>query len=374
MKYCFLLNFTPHPRIIKRIELVRQHYDAFAIYWDKGEDNFDFKNDIRKIRIPVRANRNNPVKRIVPTFKFSNLAYKKLIEEKPDFIHLQSFDMLLIAYKYKTKINPRCKIVYEVPDIHKYLTDDKKRLFESLISSYIKRKEEKMLKKVDVLILTSMKFWEHFDGKFHKSNMIFMPNIPNPELFKDYDRLREENKNRKFTIGYIGGLRYLDELKCLVKAIDDLDIRLLMAGFEDGDYFKKLAAEKDFIEYRGKFYYDEEIAKLYSNCDIIFSVYNSNMKNVRIALPNKLYESILAKLPIIVAKNTYLQELVEEWKVGFAVEHRCVEEMREVVTKLMKDENLYREIQKNDEKIWKELNPEKNNKRLLNLIREKEII
>ncbi|WP_300411037.1 glycosyltransferase [Lagierella sp.] len=374
MKYCFLLNFTPHPRIIKRIELVRKHYDTFAIYWDKGEDNFDFKNDIRKIRITVKADRNNPIKRIVPTFKFSNRAYEMLIKERPDFIHLQSFDMLLIAYKYKTRVNESCKIIYEVPDIHKYLTDDKKGFLETIISHYIKGKEEKMLKKVDVLILTSMKFWEHFAGKFDKNNMIFMPNIPNPSLFDNYEALREKNSNRKFTIGYIGGLRYLEELKCLVKAIEGMDIRLLMAGFEDGDYFKKLADKKDFIEYHGKFYYDEEIAKLYSNCDLIFSVYNADMKNVRIALPNKLYESILAKLPIIVAKNTYLQELVEEWKVGLAVEHRSVEEMREAVIRLMNDDNLYREIQKNDEIIWKELNPEKNNKRLLNLIKEKEII
>ena len=108
MKYCFLLNFTPHPRIIKRIDLVREHYETFAIYWDKGEDNFDFKNDIKKIKISVKANRNNPIKRIIPTMKFSSLAYERLKEEKPDFIHLQSFDMLRIAYKYKKKVNPNC--------------------------------------------------------------------------------------------------------------------------------------------------------------------------------------------------------------------------------------------------------------------------
>lgn len=374
MKYCFLLNFTPHPRIIKRIDLVREYYETFAIYWDKGEDNFDFKNDIKKIKISVKANRNNPIKRIIPTFKFSSLAYEKLKEEKPDFIHLQSFDMLRIAYKYKKKINPNCKIIYEVPDIHKYLTDDKKGFLESIISSYIKSSEKKMLKEVDILIITSMKFWEHFEGKFNKDDMIFMPNIPNPELFKDYEELREENSNRKFTIGYIGGLRYLEELKCLVSAIEDLDVRLLMAGFEDGDYFKKLAEEKDFIEYHGKFYYDDDIARLYSNCDIIFSVYNSDMKNVRIALPNKLYESIIARLPIIVSTNTYLQELVEQWKVGFAVNHRSSEEMREVVIRLMEDKELYKEIQRNEEIAWKELNPAKNNERLLKLIREKENI
>ena len=138
--------------------------------------------------------------------------------------------------------------------------------------------------------------------------------------------------------------------------------------------FKNIQEEKEFIEYHGKFYYDDDIARLYSNCDIIFSVYNSDMKNVRIALPNKLYESIIARLPIIVSTNTYLQELVEQWKVGFAVNHLSSEEMREVVIRLMEDKELYKEIQRNEEIAWKELNPAKNNERLLNLIREKENI
>ena len=42
--------------------------------------------------------------------------------------------------------------------------------------------------------------------------------------------------------------------------------------------------------------------------------------------------------------------------------------------KLWEDKELYKEIQKNEEIAWKELNPAKNNERLLKLIREKENI
>ena len=65
---------------------------------------------------------------------------------------------------------------------------------------------------------------------------------------------------------------------------------------------------------------------------------------------------------------------MEQWKVGFAVNHLSSEEMREVVIRLMEDKELYKEIQKNEEIAWKDLNPARNNERLLNLIREKENI
>lgn len=369
-KYTFLINTTPPPRLIKRMDLVKDKFDLYAICWDKGGDEkYDFKRDFcKKEIINIDADNSNPMKRLIPTYKFSQKAYKILDRIKPDLIHVQSYDMLEIATKYKKNNDNKVKIIYEVPDIHRYLTDDKKNFPMNIVSSILKKRENNMLAFVDLMIMTSMKFWEHFDGKYSKDNLVFMPNIPNLELFKDYDKLRVKNQHDTFTVGYIGGLRYLNELKKLVKAMEGLGMNLMMAGFESGTYFKELSETKDFIEYRGKFYYDDEIAELYSKCDCIFSVYDASMKNVRIALPNKLYESIHAELPIIVARDTYLSEVVNEWNVGVAVDHESEEEMRNVLIKLRDDQSFYHSLQENCRKMQSELNPQKNNERLLKRI------
>ena len=78
--------------------------------------------------------------------------------------------------------------------------------------------------------------------------------------------------------------------------------------------------------------------------DCVYAVYNADVKNVRIALPNKLYEAIFCDLPIIVAKNTYLSDLVNEWNVGVAVDHKNPEELRLALSKLMKDQQYYNEL------------------------------
>ena len=46
-------------------------------------------------------------------------------------------------------------------------------------------------------------------------------------------------------------------------------------------------------------------------------------------------------MPIIVAKNTYLAEVVHEWKVGVAVDHRKPDELIEVLKKMRDDTDYY---------------------------------
>ena len=76
----------------------------------------------------------------------------------------------------------------------------------------------------------------------------------------------------------------------------------------------------------------------------MFSVYNANNQNVRIALPNKLYESIYCELPIIVAKGTYLSQLVEEWGVGVSVDHIDKKDLVTVLQKLSIEKEYYRDL------------------------------
>ncbi|MDY6064906.1 MAG: glycosyltransferase [Finegoldia sp.] len=371
-RYTFLVNFTPPPRLTKRMDLLRDDFNISAICWDKGgDDKFDFKRDfVENHIIRVKADRTNPLKRIGATEDFSKKAYGRLTDIRPDLIHIQSYDMLRIAYKYKKKEDDQVKIIYEVPDIHRYLTDEKHKFPINIISPYMRKDERKMLDAVDLMVLTSMKFFDHFEGYFDKENVVFMPNIPNLKVFENYKELREKNSDRPFTVGYIGGIRYAEEMKRLLKAMDHMEgVRLLLAGFESGDYFKNEAAKRDYVEYRGKFYYDEEVADLYSRCDVIFSVYNASMRNVRIALPNKLYEAVHTEVPIIAARDTYLCELVKEWGVGVCVDHESVEEMYRVILRLRDDKEFYRSLKENCKNMQEELDPEKNNQVLLNKIK-----
>ena len=68
------------------------------------------------------------------------------------------------------------------------------------------------------------------------------------------------------------------------------------------------------------------------------------------ALPNKLYEAVFCELPIIVAKGTYLSEIVDDWGVGLSVSHTDVDELCDALQILRDKDRRYKQIVDNCKK------------------------
>jgi hypothetical protein len=65
---------------------------------------------------------------------------------------------------------------------------------------------------------------------------------------------------------------------------------------------------------------NEDKSGLYKQIDMINAIYGSKSILVTTALPNKLYDGIIFKKPILAAKGTYLGEIVEKEKLGIAID------------------------------------------------------
>ena len=72
--------------------------------------------------------------------------------------------------------------------------------------------------------------------------------------------------------------------------------------------------------------------------DINFVAYDTDSYNVRVALPNKLYESIFFQVPIIVSKNTYLSECVSNFDIGYAINSSDINESLESISSIDKQD------------------------------------
>ncbi len=87
---------------------------------------------------------------------------------------------------------------------------------------------------------------------------------------------------------------------------------IIPAEFET---FCKENAEKNLV--CGGRYCDSKKTELYAKVDIINSVYGVER---RTALPNRLYDALLYKKPMVVSKGTFLASLVEKYHIGFAID------------------------------------------------------
>jgi glycosyltransferase involved in cell wall biosynthesis len=71
------------------------------------------------------------------------------------------------------------------------------------------------------------------------------------------------------------------------------------------------------VFYHGRFKNPEDLPVIYKNIDLLLCAYDYRIDNVRYAEPNKLYESIYFRKPIIVSSNTFLAKKVSDLGIGY---------------------------------------------------------
>jgi len=344
MSVIFVLSHNPDPRMNKRINLLKSIYKTTLVFWNRKTVEIwnSVHTDIETKEISISAAYANPLKRIISTCMFAIEAIRYLIKSNSKFIYTENIDMLVICsfYSFFKKNKPR--IIYEIADLHTMIIDEPKSLFKRILRTVLITIEKRLCcRYVDLLVLTSDKYYDiYFKEFFSKERILIIPNMPNLYAFSSYLR----KVNGKFTVGFIGAVRYKTQMKILLKAAENCGINVLFAGAGLDDEIKNLCIEKQNVEYYGKYDFDSDIASLYGKCDCIYSVYDADLKNVRVALPNKLYEAIYCELPIIVAKGTYLAELVESMGIGVAVSHTDSIELEQVLTKLALDKSYYNSL------------------------------
>ena len=357
MKVCFLLTHVPNPRINKRIEVLKDVAEIKVICARRASQNIwepsqKVKHIIYDIDLPSSK---HIIKRYIVSREFQRIAHKALLEIKPDVIYAEGLDSLIIADKY-IKRNAS-SIIFEVADLRENYIIKPHRIIDRIVTNKLIKKEKKIFKNVDCLVVTSLKFYDlHYNQLINKENVIYAPNVPDDKPFIDY----KKKSNGRFTVGFIGGIRYLRQMKMLVdvSTISDFDVLFAGAGgtTEEYDDIVNYCASKNNIFFFGKYDYNSEIASLYGKVDVVYAVYDADNPNVRIALPNKLYEAINCELPIIVAKETYLADLVNDWGIGVAVSHTKESDLMSAIDNLKNDQNYYNTLVNNCRKIKKEIN------------------
>lgn len=354
-----LLGFLPNPRFENRIHAERTLFDLHVLCWDRCKNMMPppRAEGYRLHCIPIPAE-NDPMKRLLPYGRFCHAAKQLLREIQPDMIHVQGLDMLRIACQMKRESNKPVAVIYEVADLHRLLVD-RQRFLRRLAQSVLKQADIRYSGQADLIIITSQRYYTtYFKDFVPKSKMLYLPNVPRLAAFSAY---RKKDPTRDFTVGFIGGVRYKTQMRHLIAAARQCHMNLLIAGFEtEPAEIEPLCKAYDQGTWVGRFDYGQEAAALYGKCDVMYAVYDVGMANVWVALPNKLYEAIYCEMPLIVAKGTYLQQVVEDWGVGIAVDHTSTEELAAVLSQLRADTALYAQICTNCRRQKQRLHPEQN--------------
>ena len=356
LNICFILTHIPNPRMNKRIAVFRNFAETTVICTRRASQNIwepsqDVEHIIYDTDLPSGK---HIIKRYVISQSFQKKALGEIKKRNPNVIYAEGLDSLMIAEKFKR--THKAKIIYEVADLRENYIVKPKNPIARVLTEAVLIREKKLFKQVDYLVVTSPKFYDlHYNKLISREKMLFIPNAPDLDIFNSY----KKKKSGDFTIGFIGGIRYLNQMKMLVDASEEVGVNVLFAGaggtVQEYSEIQHYCTGKNNVAFFGRYDYKKDIVALYEKVDCVFAVYNADNPNVKIALPNKLYESILCELPIIVAKDTYLAEIVTEWNVGVVVSHKDLEELKNALNRLKNDTKYYQKICSNCKKMKQQM-------------------
>jgi len=258
----------------------------------------------------------NKIKKMFNLLLFMRKVKKQIKEYKPTHIHAIDLEMLITAKALSNKE----KIIYEVYDL---------KIFKNKIINKIREKIEFSILNQGIhgIILASPYFKEYYKEKIKNINTIFINNKPAKSINIDFnsgymDNYKDELKNYT-VIGFVGTVRHEEILKKLIDAVEKIEkVKLIISGqgpctdsLRTYIYNNKL--EKQII-ITGR-YEQTDLLSIYSVCDYIWAAYPNDDLNVKYAISNKYFESILFKRKIIVSEETMLGNDVVSNKIGYTI-------------------------------------------------------
>lgn len=251
-----------------------------------------------------RANNKNPLK-ILKFIGFSKYVKKILKQNKYDKVIFVGTYGCAVAFCSNFLVkNYRNKMWIDIrDDLYEWFKPYFRAQKNSILASY-------------ATTISSHKYTVFLPEHYY----YYMHNIdPMAQTLKEIYKHSDDSTIR---ISFIGNVRYFDQNKKLLTLLKN-DRRFKMQYFGSGsDDLKDYCAVNGIenVEFYGRFNQKDTI-KFYEKTDIINNIYGNDTLNLKTALSNKLYYGLLFKLPILVSSNTYMEDLVNKFDIGYVFEN-----------------------------------------------------
>ncbi len=290
-------------------------------------------------------------------FKFFVIQLKYSLRSKAD-IYLASDFFSLPALFITAKLHHK-KIIYDSRELFTELPFHEKK---PIVRKIIKIFERYLIKRVNAVFTTGEMDSDYLKKLYSINNIYLQRNLPvkNNSLLPVnlYDKFSIPSES--IIILYQGiivrgrGLEfYFNELT----KMNDLYL-IALGGGEHLDYYKSLSEEMGIsrqVIFAGKIQ-QSEILNYTSEAFAGLSIINNIGINNYYALPNKLFEYLMAGIPVIVNDLPQMKKIVDEYKVGAVIDEKIENSLIEILLQWKSNKSLYNELKQNCKSASEELN------------------
>jgi hypothetical protein len=163
-----------------------------------------------------------------------------------------------------------------------------------------------------------------------QSRATVVPNVPLAAKLPEKRYSDEE----KLTIFYVGALSQ-DRGSLVAKQLAEADarIRVVAAGWVYDEFTRKLIDAGKF-EYIGVLDQSDVNARISKEADYILAVYPADSTNNIYASPNKFYDALHTRTPVLISHNVRVATKVVEWNIGTTIPPDYQKHLREFLASL----------------------------------------
>ncbi|MEQ3621951.1 MAG: glycosyltransferase [Marinobacter sp.] len=343
-----LNNFTNDARVFKTSRsLSRNGHDVeiVAVHADRLPEH-TVENGFRVSRVKV-ITKSLPKIRAVQLFKYFEFIIRVFLRylNKVDVVHCNDLNALPIGYLLKKFSRKNVKIIY---DCHEYETErDAMSSFEKKILKFFERY---LIKYADSVLTVSDSISRCYSEDYGIEKPRLVLNCPvsvdqkKEDLFRETLMIRPDQK----IFLYQGGLKGGRGIELILDAFSDLDTDenvLVCMGYGPLEgAIKEKQKEYDTVYFHPAV--NQEVLLSYtSSADYGILFYEDTCLNHRYCSPNKIFEYLMAGLPVLTSNLYEIRRLVESEGVGIVAQENTVESFREAVIASLKQD--YSAIQSN---------------------------
>lgn len=301
----------------------------------------DIRNGVNIINVPIEN------KGRLQRFAFAG---KKMLEKaisvNADIYHLHDPELLLIATKLKKRTG--AAVIFDAhEDLPKQIMDKTwiPVLFRKLISKLAYRFELKIAAKLDGIVSVTENICNKF--KLVNEQVELVANFPRLNEIEQYST-NESLPKIPNSICYVGSLFRTRGIKELVIALSKTNATLLLAGkFTEKNLESELMSLDGWKQVQFFGYLDRKgIVELLQKSQIGMVALHPT-KSYKESLPIKLFEYMLAKLPIISSDFEYWKPLVNGNNCGLMVDPLDTDAIAANINYLLKSPELCIELGNN---------------------------
>ena len=338
----------PDPRVIKQAHTLTQAgYPVMIIGWDRTGDSKQFEEvrglEIQRIFIPAKFGQG--IFNLLSLIRWQFNLFRWLFIQRNHYrvIHACDFDTVIPSLACKILLNKH--VIYDIFDFFSDNINSVPALFKLLI----KKADLLIMGWVDAVILVDHARRQQI-AEARPKRIAYIYNTPQ-DLPKAHNRniKREKHFNSaNLHLAYVGQLQYDRGLFELCEVLQKHpQWHLCLAGFGSGEKaLVRNALQIPNISWKGKVTYDEAL-DINSKADILVATYDPQNPNNQYASPNKLFEAMMLGKPIIVARNTNIDRIVEENRMGLVIEYGSISELEKAILLLENDSRLLHQLGKN---------------------------